>query len=104
MTNETASAVITALEEVHFPSIYADAIGSDVEEQEGEDTFKAYAVMFNVETDRIFMLEYATEGNGWAETAESQNPWICLGYVSAEDIMAGDPAGFLTERVQEIIG
>jgi len=56
--------------------------------------------MFDVETNEVFFLPYATKGNGWSETAESQNPWKTLDFVSAKEILMGDPAGRIIEELE----
>ncbi len=93
----TQKAVITALENAIFYEIFEEAIGCQPEDVEESESGEEYAVMFNVETDRVFILEYAKRGNGWAKTAESQNPWILLGYLSAQDILMGSPEKILKD-------
>lgn len=44
--------------------------------------------MFNVENDELFILNYATKDNSWADVAASQNPWIVVGYISALCVVA----------------
>lgn len=90
MTKETLTAVLAALEASNLDSLYASAIG-EPEEMEDYAATDNYALMFNVETDAIFFLPYAKNNNGWNKTAESQNPWITIGWVSASDIIMGDP-------------
>ena len=89
MNKETASAIISALKNANFAEIFTSA--HDVQPEYFKDSETKYAVMFNVETDLIFMLPYATSENSWAKTATSQNPWICIGYLSAETVVGGDP-------------
>jgi hypothetical protein len=66
--------------------------------QEPDDT--GYAFMFNVETDKLFILDYATSQNSWAETAASQNPWILIGYISAHAVVCDMAKDFLAERIR----
>jgi hypothetical protein len=101
MNKETYDAIVIALENTYFSGIFSKAIGVDPEETKNYDATDKYAVMFNVETDEIFMLHYAAPGNGWAETAAGQNPWIHLGYLSAEDILCNNPVDILTPKEYE---
>lgn len=97
MTQETLTAVKEALENKSLNSLFSEAIGMP-EDVENEDN-NYYALMFNVETDELFFLSYATQDNNWAKIAESQNPWINIGYVSATDIIMGDPASEIADRL-----
>lgn len=99
MTKETASAIISALEDTNFSRIFADA-HDGVQPEDFEDNEQGYAIMFNIETEKLFMLGYATPENGWDKTAEQQNPWIRVGFVSAETIIAGDPAYQIEQNVE----
>lgn len=97
MNQETLIAAKKALDENSIYSLFTEKIGTP-EDVEGENQ-NAYALMFNVETDELFFLDYATPENGWAKTAEQQNPWIHLGYVSATDILMGDPASYISDEL-----
>ena len=44
--------------------------------------------MFNVDNDELFILNYATKDNNWADVAASQNPWIVVGYISPLCVVA----------------
>lgn len=101
MKKETYEAIVNALENTNFSTIYKSAIGKQPEDANDDGSTERYAVMFNVETDEVFMLHYATPGNGWAETAAGQNPWLHLGYISATDIIMNDPAEILTPKEYE---
>lgn len=102
MTKETYEAIVNALENANFSAIYKSAIGKQPEDANEDDATNNYAVMFNVETDEVFMLHYATPGNGWAETAAGQNPWRHLGYLSAVDIIMNNPVEILTPQEYEL--
>lgn len=97
MNRETFEAVKTALSENSISSLFSEKIGVP-EDVENEDQ-SAYALMFNIETNELFFLHYATAENSWAKTAEQQNPWICIGYISATDILMGDPAGYIESEL-----
>lgn len=97
MNHQTLSAAKKALEENSIYHLFEKKIGTP-ECVENEDQ-TAYALMFNVETDELFFLDYADPGNGWAKIAEGQNPWILLGYVSATDILMGNPASDISDRL-----
>jgi hypothetical protein len=101
MKKETYEAIVNALENANFSAIYKSAIGKIPEDANEDETTDSYAVMFNVETDELFMLHYATPGNGWAETAAGQNPWRHLGYLNAVDILMNNPVEILTPQEHE---
>lgn len=98
MKQETLDAAKKALAENSICALFTSAIGKEPEDVEENDVI-SYALMFNVETDELFFLSYATPENSWAKTAEGQNPWILLGYVSATDILMGDPAAYISEKL-----
>lgn len=95
MTQETLTAAKAALENNSLYSLFSEAVGTP-EENENSDS---YALMFNVETNDLFFLHYATQDNNWAEIAQQQNPWIKIGSVSASDILMGDPASEISDRL-----
>ncbi len=97
MTRETFESVKKALAENSIYNLFSEAIG--VAEDIENDDSKSYALMFNVETNELFFLSYAHNENSWAKTAESQNPWVCIGYVSATTILMGDPAGEIESQL-----
>jgi hypothetical protein len=97
MKKETLNSAKEALKSNSLYQLFVEAIGTP-EEIENDDSSR-YALMFNVETNELFFLKYATTENTWAKTAESQNPWILLGYVSATDILMGDPASEISDRL-----
>lgn len=78
-------------------SLFVQAIGIP-EDMDGTDR---YALMLDVESGDLFFLDYAVNHNGWNKTAEQQNPWITLGWVSASDILMGDPAGEIETNLLE---
>jgi hypothetical protein len=93
---ETANRVIEVINETSFSTLFDRAFGkrkaktmiygNKKNNYESDDT--EYAVMFNVENDELFILNYATKDNSWANTAASQNPWILVGYISALAVIA----------------
>jgi hypothetical protein len=87
--DETFAAILNALENTSIYHIFSDAIGTP-EETDSDDS---YALMFNMDNNTLFFLSYATNENKWADTAEQQNPWFCIGYVNANECIDGDPAG-----------
>lgn len=89
MNNEIYESIKTALENASFSSLFEEVIG--VPEEVSEDDDNKYALMFNVETEELFFLDYAHKGNSWNKTAESQNPWITAGFFSAEEVIDGNP-------------
>lgn len=98
MTNETLASVLAALEVANLDTLYTSVIGIP-EDMEDDAVTDNYALMFNVETDAIFFLPYAVNGNGWNKTAESQNPFITIGWVSASDIIMGDPKKEIADKL-----
>lgn len=109
MNTETAEKIIEKIESTNFDTLYRNAFddadyklkGDEDNNYESDDT--EYAVMFNVETDELFFLNYATKDNSWANTAASQNPWVIVGYVSALAIIAGLEQDYLIARMQDKI-
>lgn len=97
MTQETLTAIKKSLDECSIYSLFSEQIGTPEDLGDEQDT--EYALMFNVETDDLFFLHYATPDNSWAKTAESQNPWLHLGYISAEDILMGDPVSYVADEL-----
>jgi hypothetical protein len=82
MNGLTAETILDKLTEVNLKEIYLQVIENAEEKLEELDE-TSYALMFNVETDELFFLPYATSQNSWAKTASSQNPWIIVGHISA---------------------
>ena len=101
MTQELLDTVKKTLSTVSIYTLFTDTIGMP-EDVENEDDNK-YALMFNHEKNECFFLDYAVFGNGWDETAEGQNPWMLLGYISATDILMNDPKGEIIDLLQEKI-
>jgi hypothetical protein len=109
MTTQTAQTIIGTIGNTNFDSLYRESFedadfrfeGNEENGFESDDT--EYAVMFNVETESLFFLNYATKDNGWARTAASQNPWVVVGYVSALAIVAGLEQDYLIARMQDVI-
>lgn len=97
MNQETLIAVKIALEKKSIYSLFSDVIGIP-EEIENENSDR-YALMFNVENNELFFLPYATHDNNWAQIAEQQNPWIKIGSVNATDILMGNPASEIADRL-----
>jgi hypothetical protein len=101
MNINTLQAINISVSEANLETLFTKAFGkrkaktmlygNKKNEYCSDDT--RYALMFNVETDELFFLNYATSENNWASVAESQNPW----YVSASDIMSGAADTFLIE-------
>ena len=109
MTTLTSQQIIDTINSTSIDAIFNKAFenaefmleGNEENGYQSDDT--EYAVMFNVETDELFFLNYATRDNGWAETAASQNPWVLVGYVSAIDIVSSLEKGYLIEGLQNVI-
>lgn len=96
MTQETFNALTTALQNANFSKLFADVTGVTAEDY---DDTKRFGLSFNVETDELKFISYITnEDKSWASAFESQNPCIIVGYVGAEEIIAGDPANDIIER------
>lgn len=109
MTTATAQQIIDTINSTSFFSIFREAFkdaefrleGNEENGYQSDDT--EYAVMFNVETDELFFLHYATKDNGWAEVAASQNPWVAVGYISAVIICADMANDHLVARMECVI-
>jgi hypothetical protein len=86
---ETFESIINALENTSIYQLFSDTIGVP----EDDDSEKSYALMYNLDKNELFFLNYANPDNSWAKTAEQQNPWVHLGYVDASECIDGDPAG-----------
>jgi hypothetical protein len=96
MTQETFTALTAALQNANFSRLFADVIGVAVEDYEDNTRF---GLSFNVETDELQFISYITnEDKSWVNAFEQQNPCIIVGYVGAEDIIAGDPTNDIIER------
>jgi len=108
---ETAERVIEVINNTVFSTLFDKAFGkrkaktmafgNKKNNYESDET--EYAVMFNVENDELFILNYATKYNSWAETAASQNPWIVVGYVSAMHLVADECENYLIANCEECI-
>jgi hypothetical protein len=94
MTKETLKSAKEVLENANLDSLFTEAIGEAPEENDNQK-----GLMFNVETNELFFLSYATPENSWARTSEQQNPWILLGYVTGNDIVMGNPAKDIADRI-----
>lgn len=95
MTQETFTALAAALQNANFYSLFEDVTGIAAEDY--EET-KSFGLSFNVETDELKFIEYITkEDKSWVGAFEQQNPCIIVGYVGANDIIAGDPATDIIE-------
>lgn len=63
-----------------------------------------YALMVNLNTDKLFVLNYATPDNNWADVAMQQNyNWYLIDYISAEDIAEDFAKDYLEQRIDENI-
>lgn len=99
MIQETFTALATALENAKFYTLFQNVTGVAAEDY--EET-KRFGLSFNVETDELKFIDYITsEDKSWVSAFESQNPCIIVGYVGAEDIIAGDPAADILDSYQE---
>ena len=96
LTREMIQEIEMVMEETSIYQIYETAIGKCAEEDDSGDS---YALMYDIEKEELFILEYATPDSGWAKTAEQQNPWIHIGYVDAEEIIMGDPFERIIEEM-----
>lgn len=94
----TASEILEVLENTNFSRIFETA--HEQTPEEFEDNLQDYAVMYDMNVKSIFMLPYATPSDNWAKIAEQQNPWIHLGYLSAEEIIVGDPSSYIEQMIQ----
>lgn len=101
MTQETFTALAAALENAKFWNLFEDVTGICAEDYEGS---KAFGLSFNVETDELKFIDYITnEDKSWVSAFESQNPCIIVGYVGANEIIAGDPADRIIEEHKNIL-
>lgn len=101
MTQETFTALATALQNAKFYQLFQDVAGIAAEDYE-EST--KYGLSFNVETDELQLINYITaEDKSWKDAFEQQNPCIIVGYVGAEEIIAGDPADRIIEEHKNIL-
>ena len=109
MNTLLTQSIIQAIESTNFDTLFRRAFDNSEfmiegnEENGYQSDSTRYAVMFNVETDELFFLNYATNDNGWANIAESQNPWVLVGYVSAIDVNDGMVEHYLTERMESVV-
>lgn len=109
MTTATAQQIIDTINSTSFFSIFRKAFENaefmlEGNEENGYTTDDTeYAVMFNVETDELFFLHYATRDSSWAEIAASQNPWVLVGYASAIGICADLANDYLVARMESVI-
>lgn len=95
MTQETFNALTIALENANFYELFENAAGVSAEDY--EET-KQFGLSFNVETNELQFINYITnEDKSWVNAFGQQNPCIILGYVGAEEIIAGNPADRITE-------
>lgn len=77
--------------------LFSQEIGFPEENTDNE----GFALMWNLDNSKLFLLPYAKPSNSWAKTAESQNPWIHLGYISGIDCIDGDPFGYILGLLNE---
>ena len=108
---ETLQKVIELIKETNFENLFVNAFGQDEtkvmfqgneENNHCSDTTE-YALMMNVETDELFILNYATKDNNWVYIAEQQNSWICLGYISPFDVINDNWGIYLIEKLENQI-
>jgi hypothetical protein len=96
MTQETFNALATALENANFWQLFSDVTGGISAEDYEKDT--KFGLSFNVETNELQFINYiSNEDTSWKNAYEQQNPCIIVGYVGAEEIIAGNPADRITE-------
>lgn len=98
MTQETFTALATALENAKFYTLFQNAAGVAAEDFEES---KGFGLSFNVETDELKFIDYITsEDKSWVSAFEQQNPCIIVGYINANEIIAGDPVNTIIEAYQ----
>lgn len=106
MNNQTYDQIINKLKSIDIYLLIANYFGEDWSkmtcDENGEAEDIKYAIMFNVETFEIFPLHYATIDNNWNEIAESQNPWITIGFVSALDCVEDNAKNSILSYVAEL--
>ena len=95
MKRTAYESVKLALANHRIYDLFAEKIGTPEEVE--DDNNNAYALIYS--KGQLFFLDYATRENGNAKTYEQQNDGICIGYVSATDILMGDPAGQIEEEL-----
>lgn len=97
VNEKTFKKIIEALNEESAYSLFDESIGSPEDNTEDE----AVALMYDLDKEELFILDYAKPSNSWAETAESQNPWVHLGYLDGMEVIDGDPFGRIEEEITE---
>jgi hypothetical protein len=95
---EVFAKIIEALQEGSAYNIFNKEIGMPEEHTEDE----AVALMWDLDSEKLILIKYANPSNSWAKTAEGQNPWIHLGYVSGYDCIDGDPFGYIEGEITRI--
>lgn len=95
---EVFETIIEALRAESAYKLFMATVGMPEEHADEEPI----ALFWNLDEERLMLLPYATPSNGWAKIAESQNPWIHLGYYSGYDCMDGDPFGYIEGEISRL--
>lgn len=93
--SEVFEKIVEALKTESAYKLFSNAVGLPEEHADDEPI----ALMWNLDEERLMLLPYATKSSGWAKIAESQNPWILLGYFSGYDCIDGDPFGYIEGEI-----
>ena len=90
MTTTIEERMINALNETSISDLFTEA-GFDLYTDETCEEYsdELHPLMFNMDTDKLFFLGYGTPNDGWVKTAEQQNPWKHICYLSAQDVDNG---------------
>lgn len=96
ITTEVLAKIIEALHTNSAYKLFSNNIGLPEEHTNDEPI----ALMWNLDEEKLFLLPYATKSNGWAKIAESQNPWVLLGYYSGYDCIDIDPFSYIADHLE----
>lgn len=82
---KTLERMIKVLSKTSIYDLWVDAgfdLYSDDTEQEYSD--EEHPLMFDLDKNKFFFLNYGTPNDGWVKIAEQQNPWMYICYLTAE--------------------
>lgn len=89
----------SALNKTSFNDIFSDCFGLCPEDvKEGADWSRP--VMFNTDSGEIFFYDSEREPD-WVRIYVRDNAAICIGHISAEEILTGDPTQAILEFIEE---
>lgn len=93
MTQEQIKTALEVAENVFVEQMLEEMLGDAffVNAETGELSDTKYALFYDTKEEEYFFLEYATDSNGWHETAEQQNyTWAYITHISPADAFNGE--------------